>query len=88
MARRKKRKARVYKDTSNMGGPRPGAGRPPLMGGRKIQKTVNLPPALHAAIEASAETTGRSVPMEIVEWCQDALTRKAKVAAFKEGLKT
>ena len=58
------------------GGKREGAGRPPLQGGRQVQKTINMPPALASAIEASATLNKRSIPKEVVVWLQDAARHK------------
>jgi|TARA_R110000787_G_scaffold56284_7_gene129456 hypothetical protein len=61
---------------AGFGGKRKGAGRPPLHGGRLVQKTINIPPALAEVIEAYAVKNGRSVPKEIVAWLHEELQRK------------
>ena len=59
-----------------VGGKRDGAGRPPLHGGRQVQKTINMPPALAEAIKTSATLNERSIPKEIVVWLQDSARHK------------
>ena len=86
--RRKKRKNPVFKDTSNMGGVRPGSGRK-VTGKARTPISAAVAPSLKEAIKARADANPDpewSFAKEVEVWLNVALPTFVKEAQAREGI--